>query len=73
VNHEVCAQIDRTLKCGGAKAVVDDEQSARTPRQTGERFDVEHFRKGIGRRFQVEQPGIRPQRRFPLGGIGSST
>ena len=66
VNHQVRAHFQRFLQRRGAEAVINDQQRAVVVGQFGQRFDVAHFGERVGRRFQIEQPGFRANRRAPL-------
>ena len=47
VNHEVRAELERLLQRGGAKAVVDCEQTSGLTRNRGDGADVSDSREGI--------------------------
>jgi hypothetical protein len=72
VDNDVGAEIQRTLKVGREKSVVDHNDQLRIVlvRSGGQSGDVADFERGIGRGFQPKQLGILFQRRHHSADIG---
>ena len=66
IDHDVGAERERALPDRRGEHVVDDQPRAGLMRDLGDRRDVEHVERRIGRAFQEAAPGVRPHRLLPL-------
>ena len=71
IDHAVGAELERPLPERGREHVVDHQRGARRMRDLGDRGDVDHLERRIGRAFEKEGLGVRPHRVAPLREVGA--
>ena len=72
MEHHVAAQVKRALEAGRGKGVVDDDQNigAVPMDERCQRFEIDDFQVGVGRRFQVQNTGVGAQGGADLFRVG---
>ena len=63
------AEFDGALQIGAKESVVNDDGEIALVGQLGDGGDIRDAEGGIGGRFNVDQFGVRPNRRFDLRGV----
>ena len=71
IDDAIGAEFERALIHRRREHVVDHERGAGVMRDPGDRFDIDHFQRRIGRALEKERLGIRPHRLAPLLQIGA--
>ena len=71
IDDAVGAELERVLEQRRREHVVDHQRRARRVRDLGDRRDVEHLERRIGRALQEERLGVRPHRLAPLLEVGA--
>ena len=71
IDDAVGPEFERPLEQRGREHVVDDQRCARPVGDLGDRLDVEHVERRIGRRFEEERLGVRSHGLAPLVEIGA--
>ena len=66
IDHAVGAELERALVERRREHVVDHERRAGRMRDLGDRLDVDHLERRVGRAFEEEGLGVRPHRVAPL-------
>jgi hypothetical protein len=66
IHHDIGAQRQRTLPDRRRKHIVDDQPRAALMGDFGNRANVEHVERRVGRAFQKAAFRVRPHRAFPL-------
>ena len=71
IDDAVGAELERLLIERCRKYIVDDEGGARRVGDVGDRLDIEHVQRRIGRSLQKERLRVRPHRLAPLLEVGA--
>lgn len=66
IHHDVGAERERALPDRRGKDIVDDQSRATLMCNLGDRADIEHVQRRIGRAFEKKALGVRPHRLAPL-------
>ena len=71
IDDDMRAELERLLLQRRGEDIVDDQPRADRVGECGDRGDVDHFERRVGRAFEEEQLRVRPDRLFPVRDVGA--